>query len=53
MEMTKNDFQEQKRKKYLERMIIFTNYFENNFSILGNGKHQKVLEKVMESHGIL
>ena len=48
-----NDFSEDSKSRKTLNKWSFLHYFENNFSILGHGKHQKrVLEKFMESHEI-
>ena len=52
--MEKNDFSQNNKAKNTLNEWSFWHYFENNLSILGHGKHEKkILEKVMESHGIL
>ena len=53
--MTKKDFlSENNKARNTSNERSFSHYFENNFWILGHGKgHEKLLEKVMESHGIL
>ena len=51
--MSENDFSENNKARNTSNDWSFSHYFENNFSILGHGKHQKkISEKVMESHKI-
>ena len=49
---TENDFSENNRARNTLNEWSFSCYFENNF-IYRSWKTLKILEKVMESHGIL
>ena len=55
LEMAANYFSENKKARNTLNEWSFSYYSENTFSILGHGKHQKVLErswKVMEFYKI-
>ena len=52
LKMTKMIFFSRATKQEIPRTNDRFTLFENNFSILGHGKHKKALEMVVESHGI-
>ena len=43
--MTKSDFFDNNKAKHTSNELSFSHYLENNFSILGNGKHQRSRRK--------